>query len=81
MDARREVTAQAIAQLQQIGSVAVKTLRGVMEDVTATPAAKVTAAKAVLEMSMKAIELEDLAENRPFPLRVQLEELAPPQNR
>lgn len=62
LDARREATKQAIAQLQQAGGEAVKTLREVMKDKKANPGARVSAAKAVLEMSIKAVELEDLAE-------------------
>jgi hypothetical protein len=58
---RRESVRQAVARLQQASSEAVDTLRDVMQCATAHPAAKVSAAKAVLEFSLKAIELEDLA--------------------
>ena len=62
MQARREATPQALAQLQQAGSEAVETLRDLMKDKTATSGARVSAAKAVLELSIKAVELQDLAE-------------------
>ena len=62
MEARRLATGQAIAQLQQASSEAVKTLCDVMKDKTATPGARVSAAKIVLELSIKAVELEDLAQ-------------------
>jgi len=62
MAARREAVRQAVARLQQTSGEAVDTLRDVMKDTAATPAARVSAAKAILEMSIKAIELEDMAE-------------------
>jgi hypothetical protein len=58
--ARRESVRQSIARLQQVSSGAVDCLRDVMQSPDANPAAKVSAAKAVLEFSLKAIELEDL---------------------
>lgn len=58
--ARREAVSQAIAQLQKASSEAVKVLRDVMGDNEAPHGNRVTAAKTVLEMSLKAIELEDL---------------------
>lgn len=59
--ARKQAVSQAIAQLQQATTQAVITLVEVMNDREATPASRVSAAKTVLEMSMKAIELDDLA--------------------
>jgi len=59
--ARRQAVSQAITQLQKISSEAVKTLREVMNDKETPPASRVTAAKAVLEMAIKAVEVEDLA--------------------
>ncbi len=59
--ARRQAVSQSITQLQKISSEAVQTLRDVMNDKETPPASRVTAAKAVLEMSIKAVEVEDLA--------------------
>src|SRR5690349_3398910 len=61
LEARRQATKQAIAQIQQAGGEAVKTMREVMKDKKANPSARVSAAKAVLEMSIRAVELEDLS--------------------
>lgn len=61
-EARRMALSQAISRLQQASSTAVATLEEVMSDQEATPASRVTAAKAVLEMAMKGVEMEDLAE-------------------
>ncbi|HBQ26326.1 MAG TPA: hypothetical protein DD791_08030 [Syntrophomonas sp.] len=60
-EARKQAVSQAIAQLQQATTHAVATLVEIMSDQEATPASRVSAAKTVLEMSMKAIELDDLA--------------------
>lgn len=60
--ARREAVRLAIARLQQTSGEAVDVLRDVMKDTTVAPAARVSAAKSILEMSIKAIELEDMAE-------------------
>jgi hypothetical protein len=59
-EARREATKQAIARLQQASSEAVDTLRDVMNSSSAQPGARVSAAKTVLELSLKAVEIEDL---------------------
>lgn len=61
MTARREAVRLAIARLQQTSGEAVEVLRDVMKDTTVTPAARVTAAKTILEMSIKAVEIEDMA--------------------
>lgn len=61
-EARRAAVNQAISQLQQVSSSAVQTLKEVMADQGAPPASKVSAAKAVLEMAFKAVELDDLAQ-------------------
>jgi hypothetical protein len=60
-EARKQAVSQAIAQLQQATTQAVATLVEIMSDQEATPTSRVSAAKTVLEMSMKAIELDDLA--------------------
>lgn len=59
--ARRQAVSQSITQLQKISSEAVKTVRDVMNDKETPPASRVTAAKAVLELAIKAVEVEDLA--------------------
>jgi hypothetical protein len=61
MTARREAVRLAIARLQQTSGEAVDVLRDVMKDTTVTPAARVSAAKSILEMAFKAVEIEDLA--------------------
>src|SRR3954449_132082 len=58
--ARRQVVEQAIAQLQQGTSEAVAALRRNLQ--CGVPAAEIAAAKAVIDYSVKAIELTDLIE-------------------
>jgi molybdenum-dependent DNA-binding transcriptional regulator ModE len=58
--ARRQVVAQAQAQLQRATGKAVATLVAVMEDAETPAAAKVTAARTILEQAIRAIELDDL---------------------
>lgn len=60
--ARREAMAVAIARLQQASSEAVRTLEEVMGDTEATPASRVTAARAVLDLALKATEIEQIEE-------------------
>lgn len=60
--ARRESVSQAIAGLQQASSEAVQTLRDIMANSEAPVSSRVTAAKAVLELALKAVELEDIEE-------------------
>jgi len=59
-EARRGVGQQAITQVQRATGEAVETLRSVMQDTDATASARVSAAKAILETAIKAVELEDL---------------------
>jgi hypothetical protein len=61
MDARREAVRQSIAHLQSATGEAVTCLRDVMKSAKASDAAKVSAARAVLELSLRAVEIEDLA--------------------
>jgi hypothetical protein len=61
--ARRDAMGQATAQLQQASGSAVKALRAVAEDTASPPAARVSAARAVLDIGLRAIEFEEL-ENR-----------------
>lgn len=58
--ARHEVVSQAIARLQRACSKAVDTLEEIMADQGAKDSARVNAAKAVLELSLKAGESEEL---------------------
>jgi transposase-like protein len=59
-DARRAVVQHAIVQVQRATAEAVETLRNVMQAADAPASAKVSAAKAILETAVKAVELEDL---------------------
>jgi hypothetical protein len=59
-EARRAVVQHAIVQVQHATGEAVETLRSVMQDTEAPASAKVSAAKTILETSVKAVELEDL---------------------
>lgn len=65
LEARREVFGQATGRLQQAANTAVDTLIGIMNDPEAR--GRVQAAKCVLELSRKSLELDDL--------RIQVEEL------
>lgn len=60
--ARRNLVESAIAQLQRDATVAVRVLREVAEDTEAPAAARVTAARTILEQSISAVELTDLME-------------------
>ena len=57
-DARRQAVGQAVARLQRAACTAVDTLEAVMADLTAPAAARVSAAKVVLEQ-VRAESLED----------------------
>jgi hypothetical protein len=59
--ARREATQQAIARLQQASGAAVSILLTLMARDTSPPAIRLAAARTVLEMAVKSVELEDLA--------------------
>src|SRR4029453_10303841 len=59
-DARRAVVQHAIVQVQRATGEAVETLRNVMQDSESPASARVSAAKAVLDTAIKAIEVEDL---------------------
>lgn len=59
--ARKQAVSQAIAQLQKATTQAVATLQAIMQDEEAPASSRVTAAKTTLEMSLKAIELDNLA--------------------
>lgn len=61
MAVRRESVSLSIARLQQSSTEAVNTLRAVAKDKQAPASARVMAAKAIIEYSIKAVEIEDLA--------------------
>jgi len=59
--ARREAVSQAVGHLQGACSVAVVALKDIAQDVACPASARVSAARTVLELAIKGIELEDLA--------------------
>jgi hypothetical protein len=59
--AKREVVNHAICRLQRSAGKAVKVLIEIAEDKESPSSARVSAAKTILETSLKAVELEDLA--------------------
>jgi hypothetical protein len=58
--ARRQVVSDAMAQLQAACSEAVQSLQAIIQDAEAPAGARVSAAKAVLELAIRAVETEDL---------------------
>ena len=62
-DAKRQTVSQAITRIQQSCGEAVDVLREIMGDVQAPAANRVQAAKTMLEMALRATEIEEL-ENR-----------------
>jgi hypothetical protein len=61
MTIRRESVSLSIARLQQSTMEAVNTLKAIAKDKKATSSSRVMAAKAIIEYSIKAVEIEDLA--------------------
>ena len=59
--ARREAVSQAVGHLQSACSVAVVALTDISQDVSCPASARVSAARTVLELALKGVELEDLA--------------------
>jgi len=59
-EAKREVVDQAVCQLQRSAGKAVKALSSIIDEQDAPASARVSAAKTILEMAMKAVEIEDL---------------------
>jgi ribosomal protein S11 len=59
-NARRQVIDQTIAQIQSVLSEALQTLLDVMSDGAAPASAKVSAARALLDIGFKVVEIEDL---------------------
>jgi hypothetical protein len=60
-DARRQVLEQAVSGLQQAAGKAVTVLVTIAEDGSAPPAARVSAAKTVLDLALRGMEVLDLA--------------------
>lgn len=60
-DARREVVSHSITSLQAACSNAVATLCAVCDDTEAPASSRVASAKAILETSLRAVEIDDLA--------------------
>jgi hypothetical protein len=60
-EARREAIEHAVSRLQQAAGKAVDVLVAVAEDRTSAPAARVSAAKTVLEHAFRGLEMLDLA--------------------
>ena len=58
--AKREVVNHAICRLQRSSGHAVETLETVMKGAGNPPTARVSAAKIILEMALKGVEVEDL---------------------
>ena len=59
--ARRAAVSQAVGHLQSACSVAVLALTDIAQDVTCQASDRVSAARTVLELAIKGVELEDLA--------------------
>jgi len=62
MDARRQAFSRALGLLQQVLSEAVLVLRDVMNNPDTKESSKVSAAKAIIDTGLKAMELDDLEE-------------------
>ena len=58
--AKKRLVDHAVTRLQKASEDAVKTLRDIMTDVGKPPSVRVTAARIILEMSVKAVEIDDL---------------------
>src|SRR5688572_2759181 len=62
LQARREAMGEVIGQLQQTVTVAVQALREVLDDPAGPHTARVSASRTVLELALRGMELEDLAQ-------------------
>lgn len=72
-DARREVVSHSITSLQAACSNAVATLCAVCDDTEAPASSRISAAKSILEMAFRSVEIDDLAA-RVSMLEVQMEQ-------
>lgn len=61
-EARRGTVSQAVACMQQASSEAVQTLREIMGNTDAPATSRLSAAKTILELSLKSVELDNLEE-------------------
>ena len=59
-ESRKRVVEQTLARLQQASTEAVTTLQEVMKDSTSPASSRVTAAKTILELTVKVAELDAL---------------------
>jgi DNA-binding MurR/RpiR family transcriptional regulator len=59
-NAKSELVTHAITRLQQISSESAETLREIMQDKEKPASARVTAARAILDTAIKAVEYENL---------------------
>ncbi len=59
-EARRQAVSQAIAALQQNAAEAVGTLRQIVRDESVVPSTRLAAARTILDLALKGIELDDL---------------------
>lgn len=59
-EARKEAVGRAITVIQNSAGEAVRTLSQIMQDPNASPSSRVSAAKTVLEFSIKAVEIDEL---------------------
>ncbi len=57
---RRELVRAAIAQAQRATSEAVEVLRQILNDTTAAKSSRISAARTILEIAVKAVEVEEL---------------------
>jgi len=60
--ARRETVAHLTTRLQADSSSMAQVLKDIAEDTSAPASARVTAARSVIDFTLKSVELEDLAE-------------------
>jgi hypothetical protein len=61
-EAKRSVVQHAMTRLQQAATAAVDTLEAIMGDADKPSGSRVTAARSVLDLALKTVELEELAE-------------------
>jgi len=59
-EARSLAVSIATSKLQKASSLAVDTLSEIMEDVEASPSARVSASKVVIDLAFRAYEIEDI---------------------
>lgn len=61
-EARRQAVNQAVGKLQQSCSEAVDVLKDIMNDKTVLASSRVSAARTILDSSLKVVEMEDIME-------------------